>query len=152
MRLAKALIWLRVCAGWSEPLLVAHTTLCETSCRDSYHFRNLHTFSFRECHWPNRRISIKYWTNDIRHIASNCRYWLGIKCIITGYCCHVTESRICSTWNVINSVLVYSTIYVGAAVSLNAYIDSWGVCKKGTCKLVMCPWWFFLFFYHWKKA
>ena len=31
-RLAKALIRLRVCAGWSEPLLVAHTTLLEISC------------------------------------------------------------------------------------------------------------------------
>ena len=30
-----ALIRLRVCAGWSEPLLVAHTTLFEISCRGS---------------------------------------------------------------------------------------------------------------------
>ena len=36
MRLAKALIRLRVCAGWSEALLVAHTTLLEILCRDSY--------------------------------------------------------------------------------------------------------------------
>ena len=36
MRLAKALIRLRVCAGWSEPLLVAHTTLLEISCCGSY--------------------------------------------------------------------------------------------------------------------
>ena len=35
MRLAKALIRLRVCAGWSEALLVAHTTLLEISCRSS---------------------------------------------------------------------------------------------------------------------
>ena len=36
-RLAKALIRLRLCAGcqWSEPLLVAHTTLLETSCHGS---------------------------------------------------------------------------------------------------------------------
>ena len=34
-RLAKALISLRVCAGWSEPLLVAHTTLLEISCHGS---------------------------------------------------------------------------------------------------------------------
>ena len=34
-RLAKALIRLRVCAGWSEPLLVAHTILLEISCRGS---------------------------------------------------------------------------------------------------------------------
>ena len=35
-RLAKALIRLGVCAGWSEPLLVAPTTLVEISCRCSY--------------------------------------------------------------------------------------------------------------------
>ena len=35
MRLAKALIRLRVCAGWSEPLPVAHTTLLEISCHGS---------------------------------------------------------------------------------------------------------------------
>ena len=34
-RLAKALISLRVCAGWSESLLVAHTTLLEISCHGS---------------------------------------------------------------------------------------------------------------------
>ena len=36
-RPAKALISLRVCAGWSEPLLVAHTTLLELSCHDSFY-------------------------------------------------------------------------------------------------------------------
>ena len=35
-RLAKALIRLRVSAGWSEPLLVAHTTLLKISCRGSF--------------------------------------------------------------------------------------------------------------------
>ena len=35
---AKALIRLCVCAGWSEALLVAHTTLLEISCRDSFMF------------------------------------------------------------------------------------------------------------------
>ena len=34
-RLAKALSRLHVCAGWSEPLRVAHTTLLEISCRGS---------------------------------------------------------------------------------------------------------------------
>ena len=34
--LAKALIRLRICAGWSEPLLVAHTTLFEISYRGSF--------------------------------------------------------------------------------------------------------------------
>ena len=32
MRQAKALIRLRICAGWSEPLLFAYTTLLEISC------------------------------------------------------------------------------------------------------------------------
>ena len=31
----KALISLHVCAGWSEPLLVAHTKLLEISCHGS---------------------------------------------------------------------------------------------------------------------
>ena len=43
-RLTKALIRLRVCAGWSEALLVAHTTLLEISCyvhlSDTETFRN----------------------------------------------------------------------------------------------------------------
>ena len=34
-RLAKALIRLHVCAGWSEAVLVAHTTLLEISCTGS---------------------------------------------------------------------------------------------------------------------
>ena len=38
-RLAKALISLCVCAGWSEPLLVTHTTLLEISCPGSYYIR-----------------------------------------------------------------------------------------------------------------
>ena len=47
MRLAKALIRLGVCPGWSEPLLVAHTTLLvahttllEISCRGSNMFQS----------------------------------------------------------------------------------------------------------------
>ena len=35
-QLAKALVSLPVCAGWSEPLLVVHTTLLEITCRVSY--------------------------------------------------------------------------------------------------------------------
>ena len=35
-RTAKALIILPICVGWSEPLLVAHTTLLQISCCDSY--------------------------------------------------------------------------------------------------------------------
>ena len=42
-RLAKALIKLRVCAGWSEYLLIAHTTLLEMSCYDSCIRHSSHT-------------------------------------------------------------------------------------------------------------
>ena len=41
--LAKAQIRLRICAGWSEPLMVAHTTLLEIPCRSS---NVLWTFGF----------------------------------------------------------------------------------------------------------
>ena len=34
--LCLALIRLRICAGWSEPLLVAHSTLLEISCHGSH--------------------------------------------------------------------------------------------------------------------
>ena len=37
-----ALIRLRICAGWSEPVLIAHTTLLEISCRGSFVNRGLH--------------------------------------------------------------------------------------------------------------
>ena len=36
-RLAMALIRLRVCAGWSEALLVEHTTLLEILCHSSHY-------------------------------------------------------------------------------------------------------------------
>ena len=45
-QLAKALIRLRVCEGWSELLLVAHTTLLEISCRGLFTVNNKsHYFS-----------------------------------------------------------------------------------------------------------
>ena len=50
MRLAKALIRLRVCAGWSEALPVAHTTLLEFFC----HGYNINTLGQR-C-----RINLRY--------------------------------------------------------------------------------------------
>ena len=40
-RLAKALIRLRICAGWSKPLLIAHTTLLEISCHGSFSLKAL---------------------------------------------------------------------------------------------------------------
>ena len=59
-----ALIRLRVCAGWSEPLLVAHATLLEISCRGSIivsvltclsfycRFENTDTFVLWNCKRP----------------------------------------------------------------------------------------------------
>ena len=44
MRLAKALINLRVCAGWSEPLLDAHTTVGNLMSRLKYNSRNICNF------------------------------------------------------------------------------------------------------------
>ena len=41
-RLAKALIRLRVCAGWSEPLLAAHISLLEISCHGSNMFATVY--------------------------------------------------------------------------------------------------------------
>ena len=48
--LAKALISLRVCAGWSEPLLVAHTILLEISCYASYMYKDLDQLSLSSHH------------------------------------------------------------------------------------------------------
>ena len=49
-RLAKALIRLRVCAGWSEALLVPHTLLLEISCTGSYvHFRSKYLMNHLIC-------------------------------------------------------------------------------------------------------
>ena len=43
--LAKAVIRLCICAGWSELLLVAHTTLLEILCHGSFHFHFCNLFS-----------------------------------------------------------------------------------------------------------
>ena len=54
--LAKALIRLRVCAGWSAPLLVAHTTLLEISCRGSYD-STVYLFAYENfCNWSGRKL------------------------------------------------------------------------------------------------
>ena len=51
-RLAKALIRLRVCAGWSDALLIAHTTLFEISCTDSIiHCKLFHCILYSIYHW-----------------------------------------------------------------------------------------------------
>ena len=45
MRLANALNRLRICAGWSEPLLVAQATLLEISCRGSFSLARVMTIN-----------------------------------------------------------------------------------------------------------
>ena len=50
-----SMIRLRVCAGWSEALLVAHTTLLEISCRGSFHWVNLFLERTTVCkRWKSR--------------------------------------------------------------------------------------------------
>ena len=57
-RLAKALISLRVCSGWSEPLLVAHTTLLEISCQGSLVRSRESCLKTRSLGWVFKHIQI----------------------------------------------------------------------------------------------
>ena len=87
-RLAKALISLRECAGWSAALLVAHTTLLKISCHDSYIELQLLHFHFAKvtCHcylfhinWPNDtnlrvhslNLSRKYYGWKMAHLFNS---------------------------------------------------------------------------------
>ena len=65
MRLAKALVRLRVCAGWSEYSLVAHITLLEISCRGSFQRRDNARGSLRLA-----QDVITSWRNVIRIVTS----------------------------------------------------------------------------------
>ena len=65
-RLAKALIRLRVCAGWSEPMLVAHTTVLGISCHGSIMciiIRNKLSNDWKSVFnaAPNKGTTILYW-------------------------------------------------------------------------------------------
>ena len=64
-RLVKVLIRLRICAGWSEPLLVAHTgtALLEISCRGSIillDIAGIATSNVYEPHIISSRLRKKY--------------------------------------------------------------------------------------------
>ena len=63
-RPAQAPIIVRVCAGWSEPLQVAHTTLLEISCRGS--------FVAGKCILKHEYSEFQY-TVGISHSVNNCR-------------------------------------------------------------------------------
>ena len=70
-RLAKALIRLCICAGWSEALLVAHTTLMEISCHGSILLVDVPDkwISVRLPQVPNPRIM--GWTSIFPEILQN---------------------------------------------------------------------------------
>ena len=76
-RPAKALISLRVCAGWSESLLVAHTIFLEISCHGSYVREN------DNASWRHMFRQIKFGTISIDFI----------RILVTGFL-----SKICGHW------------------------------------------------------
>ena len=99
-RLAKALISLRVCACWSEHLLVAHTILLEISCRGSIIAENetcANNFSlFHECHDLK---GVEVGALDTRRKAPS----IIVKRVRIGECMCVTSN------NVIKCMMQYKT-------------------------------------------
>ena len=69
-RLAKALIRLRVCAGCSEALLVAHTTLLEISCCGS----NIVFFDLKIVFTFTNSVD----TDEMQHYSA---FHLGLHCL-----------------------------------------------------------------------
>ena len=87
-RLAKALIRLRVCVGWSEALLVAHTTLLEISCSGSL----LYVF-------PQR---LEMWEPSSRQLQFDQSHWLWLRPPVRGWWPQQNILRKCSLrspWN-----------------------------------------------------
>ena len=81
-RLAKALIRQRVCAGWSEALLVAHTTLLEISCTCELTFCSFHRIEQNICLVGtsiNKGCAVYYYSvvthglRIIRYLWTKCR-------------------------------------------------------------------------------
>ena len=64
-RTAHAMISLRVCAGWSEPLQVTHITLLEISCRGS--------FATGKCILKHAYSEFQYTVRISQHGVNNCR-------------------------------------------------------------------------------
>ena len=69
-RLAKALIRLRVCAGWSESLLVAHITLLGILCRGSFVAVFCQRREDARGSWRLAQVVITSWRNVIRIATS----------------------------------------------------------------------------------
>ena len=72
--LAKALISLRVCAGWSEPLLVAHTTLHEQKFESKLTIIFL-PISLNMRFWCSKEPS--HWDRSFEY--PQCMFWLRSK-------------------------------------------------------------------------
>ena len=70
-RVAKALIRLRVCVGWSETLLVAHTTLLEISCGGSNVVTKLNKLPFQEYDLDQ----IFFVTFDFSYLYTSIKKW-----------------------------------------------------------------------------
>ena len=96
-RLAKALIRLRIWAGWSEALLVAHTKLLEISCTGSYIEIDYKLITFV--------AYCEHWTGPCEHdcvISKSVLY----QCVlfIKGLCCIRTITILC--WSADNKILI----------------------------------------------
>ena len=71
-QLAKALIRLCVCAGWSEPLLVALTTFLEISCRGSFLCcSNVIIFHIQELLKVSKGAKIRNRYNQVPHLTQD---------------------------------------------------------------------------------
>ena len=71
-RLANALIRLRICAGWPEPLLVTHTLLLEISCRGSLVYQHAcitftFTFSYDSAVGTRGQISTSFKSGHVAY-------------------------------------------------------------------------------------
>ena len=95
-RLAKALIRLRVCAGWSEPLLVKYTTLLEISCRGSYMKQTPNTYKGEDAQM--REAEIRCLVNVLFH--AHCWFQnenlATKKCMCRRLCIYNNKKRSCS--------------------------------------------------------
>ena len=79
---AKALIRLRVCAGWSEALLVAHTTLLEISCRSSF------VIFFESCVIVTKGCVVTELCWDWVALSLRFVFWLDVCCCDWLMCCY----------------------------------------------------------------
>ena len=84
--LAKALIRLRICAGWSEALLVAHTTLLEISCTGSNNF----VTHYKPIKWAFYTKVFILWNQKLRKLAKFRNWYKQVP--------HLTRDTIWGKW------------------------------------------------------